>query len=70
MLRPFDKESLKNSETKDAKSSCLTLKGKYSILIFVSLENLEWIKGDSECSIGSPTTPNLYNLDIPILVNC
>ena len=70
MLRPFDKESLKNSETKGTKSSSLTLKGKYSILIFVSLENLEWIKGDSECSIGSPTTPHVYNLDIPILINC
>ena len=37
--------------------------------MFSFLANLECIKGDSECSIGSPKTPNLYFLDIPISIN-
>ena len=52
--------------------SCLGEDFYFTIMLkftFSFLENLECIKGDKECSIGSPTTPSLNFLDIPIFIN-
>ena len=69
IFSPLERGSSKNSFIKLTKSDSETLYGKYSKFIPSFLANLECIKGDRECSIGFPTTPSLYFLDIPVLVD-